>query len=188
MKIMLAIALKEWAAICFALTTGKQILLLRKGGIDEATGEFRVEHPRFWLYPTHVHQQEQGLIAAAAAWAAPDPLAVGERKLVSLPAWAEVVDSWRIESEAAALRLSPFHFWTEQTIRKRFVYRQPGLQALIVRVHTLATPHVVAETAQYQGCRSWVELDKALPTEDAAAVLADDEFTAQANAIRELLR
>src|SRR5205809_4400346 len=54
-------ALKEWAVICRALAEGRQAILLRKGGIAEAGGEFQVEHTRFWLYPTYVHQQREGV-------------------------------------------------------------------------------------------------------------------------------
>ena len=53
-------ALKEWAVICRALADGRQALLLRKGGIAETDGDFRLEHDRFWFFPTYVHQQRTG--------------------------------------------------------------------------------------------------------------------------------
>src|SRR5881227_1925455 len=56
-----AVAFKEWAGVCDALGTGRQSLILRKGGVSEGPGGFRPEHPAFWLYPTHVHEAEQGL-------------------------------------------------------------------------------------------------------------------------------
>lgn len=37
------IALKEWAVVVKALRQGRQIFLLRKGGIAEQCGEFRVD-------------------------------------------------------------------------------------------------------------------------------------------------
>src|SRR5687768_3845167 len=43
----LHVALKEWATVCTALETGRQILLLRKGGIHETGGQFELEHSRF---------------------------------------------------------------------------------------------------------------------------------------------
>ncbi len=61
----LRIAFKEWAVICRALAEGKQALILRKGGIAEAGGAFRVEQTRFWLFPTFVHQQETGIVENA---------------------------------------------------------------------------------------------------------------------------
>ena len=39
---MLKDAFKEWAVICRALAEGRQALILRKGGIAEAGGDFRV--------------------------------------------------------------------------------------------------------------------------------------------------
>ena len=56
-----AVAFKEWAGVCDALSSGRQSLILRKGGVSEGPGGFRPEHPAFWLYPTHVHEAEQGL-------------------------------------------------------------------------------------------------------------------------------
>src|SRR5437660_249987 len=52
----LSIALKEWASVCNAIETGRQILLLRKGGIYESAGEFELENPQFLLFPTYLHQ------------------------------------------------------------------------------------------------------------------------------------
>ena len=58
-KQRLGVAFKEWAAVCRALADGTQTVILRKGGIAEAGGEFRPEHARFWLYPTHFHEQQR---------------------------------------------------------------------------------------------------------------------------------
>ena len=49
-------AFKEWAAICRALVQGRQRIILRKGGIVEPGGSFRIEHRDFLLLPTFVHQ------------------------------------------------------------------------------------------------------------------------------------
>ncbi len=49
--------LKEWATICNALERGRQIVLLRKGGIHESAGEFELEHREFLLFPTYLHQK-----------------------------------------------------------------------------------------------------------------------------------
>src|SRR5580658_2611839 len=57
----LRIAFKEWAVICRALAEGRQALILRKGGVAETGGVFQPEHSRFWLYPTFVHQQREGI-------------------------------------------------------------------------------------------------------------------------------
>jgi len=43
-------ALKEWAVAVDALEQGKMIMLLRKGGIHEQNGRFKVAHDRTLLY------------------------------------------------------------------------------------------------------------------------------------------
>src|SRR5436309_2945178 len=58
---MLRIAFKEWAVFCRALAEGRQALILRKGGIAEAGGQFNPEHNRFWLYPTYAHEKPEGI-------------------------------------------------------------------------------------------------------------------------------
>lgn len=51
------LALKEWAVVCQALAEGKQIFILRKGGIQEK--EFQVKDQEFLLYPTLEHQSRE---------------------------------------------------------------------------------------------------------------------------------
>src|SRR5271168_558864 len=55
----LKVGLKEWAAVCAALGEGRQIILLRKGGIYESAGEFEIEHRQFVLFPTYLHQNAE---------------------------------------------------------------------------------------------------------------------------------
>jgi hypothetical protein len=169
-------ALKEWAVICRALAEGRQTVLLRKGGIAEPGGSFRVEQPRFWLYPTYVHQQEAGIIAEAR------PLleqALAERPpagRVRLSHFAEVTKVWHLTDLAAVEKLAPLHCWSAEVVRSRFEYRQPGLFALAVRVWQSAEVHELPETTAYAGCKSWVELDRELSTPGAAAALSEEEF------------
>src|SRR3954451_14522953 len=51
------IAFKEWAVTVRALAEGEQLVTLRKGGIRETNKHFRLEHDRFFLYPTFDHQR-----------------------------------------------------------------------------------------------------------------------------------
>ena len=53
------IALKEWASAIQALAEGKQILLMRKGGIIEETRSFELKERAFYLYPTYEHQRSE---------------------------------------------------------------------------------------------------------------------------------
>lgn len=155
-------ALKEWAAVCQALATGRQTVLLRKGGIAEPGGTFRVEHDRFWLYPTWVHQQDSGVIEEAR------PLlerarAARKEGVVRLAHYAEVRGVRYVEDVGEALALRGRHVWSDETVEARFRYRTPGLFVLEVAVHAAAEAHEVVETARYAGCKSWVELDREYP-------------------------
>ena len=38
------VAFKEWAVVCAALASGRQTIILRKGGMEEGRDGFRVEH------------------------------------------------------------------------------------------------------------------------------------------------
>jgi hypothetical protein len=178
---MLRHAFKEWAVICRALAEGRQALILRKGGIAESGGEFQVEHTRFWLYPTYVHQQRAGVKPEAA-----DLLKQVEAErpalgTVRLTHFADVAGVYHVHNLTAALLLAHRHLWSEETVRARFAYKRPGLYVLPVRVYRAAETFEVPETAHYAGCRSWVELDRELPTAGATPVLADETF-------RELVR
>src|SRR5213593_1603576 len=51
------IAFKEWAVTVRALAEGEQLVTLRKGGMRETGKHFRLEHDRFFLYPTFDHQR-----------------------------------------------------------------------------------------------------------------------------------
>ncbi|MEO6907416.1 MAG: DUF1802 family protein, partial [Abditibacteriaceae bacterium] len=50
-------ALKEWNATCRALAEGRQIILLRKGGLLDEEGVFTLEQSSFWMLPTAFHQE-----------------------------------------------------------------------------------------------------------------------------------
>ena len=174
---MLKSAFKEWAVICKALAEGQQALILRKGGVAEADGDFRVEHTRFWLFPTYTHQQQaEGLRPEAL------PLleqAEAERPpagTVRLSHFAEVTGIYHVHALVSALLLAHLHFWSEETVRKRFAYRTPGLFVMPVRVYQAAQTFDLPDTAYYQGCRSWVELERELPTEGATPVLTEGQM------------
>jgi hypothetical protein len=173
---MLRHAFKEWAVICQALAEGKQALILRKGGIAEASGDFVLEHTRFWLYPTYTHQQREVIRPEALTLLqqAQDQRPPGG--IVRLTHFAEVTGVYHVHDLVPALLLAHLHIWSEGTVRKRFAYRAPGLYVMPVRVYRAREVFELAETADYQGCRSWVELERELPTEGATPVLQEKEM------------
>jgi hypothetical protein len=173
---MLQYAFKEWAVICQALAQGRQALILRKGGIAESSGEFELEHQRFWLFPTYVHQQRTGI--------KPDALPLlqqieGERPpvgVIRLSHFAEVAGVYHLHDMVGALLLRDLHLWSDETVHARFAYRRPGFYVLAVRIYQAAQVFELADNASYAGCRSWVELERELPTEGAKPVLDDATF------------
>ena len=125
-----AVAFKEWAGVCDALFSGRQSLLVRKGGISEGAGPgvFTLEHSEFWLYPTWVHQAQQGLRSEAGelppAHNAPAGGSVPIRVLVRV----ELIG--HVESEDKLRPLEELHVFTALTLAQRFRYRKPGLWIL----------------------------------------------------------
>ena len=173
---MLKHAFKEWAVICKALAEGKQALILRKGGIAEKGNTFTPEHKRFWLYPTYLHQQEHGIKPEHAALLKDVEKHQPPKGTVRLSHYVEVPGVYHVSELAKALLLAPLHFWTEETVRHRFEYRDPGLYVLPARVYRMPRHFDLIETPHYAGCKSWVELEKELPTAGAVPVLDDDAF------------
>jgi hypothetical protein len=184
----LRIAFKEWAVICRALAEGRQALILRKGGIAEAGGAFHVEHARFWLYPTWVHQQEKGIAQEARVLLDAVRQDRPPAGTVRLAHFAAVPGAYHVSDLDRALALAGLHFWSEETVRARFHYREPGLYVLPVRTYRAAAVAELAETAAYAGCKSWVELDEALPADGATPVLGEEAFDLVVNALDRILQ
>ena len=59
-------AFKEWNVVVNALGRGEQVVIMRKGGIDEGENGFEIKHKQFWLFPTQFHQQKDFVISSAA--------------------------------------------------------------------------------------------------------------------------
>lgn len=172
----LRMAFKEWAVICRALGEGKQAIILRKGGIAEAHGQFTPDHARFWLYPTYVHQQREGVKASAVSLfetvqkEQPDP------SLIRFTHFAEVSGVFQILDLPRILDLDSLHLWSEETVKMKFNYRTPGLFILPVRVYRVPQPIEHLVKPEYDGCKTWVDLGEDLSTEGATPVLSDREY------------
>lgn len=182
----LAIALKEWAVICAALAEGRQIVVLRKGGIAEPDGQFRVEHERFWLYPTYVHQQESGIVAEYQTYLEHARASQPAPGRVRLSHFADVVRVDRCTTLEQAEALAGWHGWSASTVASRFHYREPGLYVLTVRVYRVAEPVEMAVTAHFEGCKSWVDLGAGETIQPFEPVLSDAIFTARCRPLEAL--
>jgi hypothetical protein len=170
----LNIALKEWDTVCRALGSGRQILLLRKGGIYESAGGFEIENRQFLLFPTFVHQNPQMLKDDALSWyerraAEPDAIMLSHAGSIS--------DIIQIQNRAQMDAINDEHVWTTPLIDMRFNYKpQNPLYLLLVRTYALPTPVTIQNTPAYAGCKSWVPLDEPVNTSVATAVLDESSY------------
>jgi hypothetical protein len=174
-------ALKEWGAVVHALETGRQILLLRKGGILEqgSKNRFSITHNEFLLFPTYLHQS-RGELKADVQF---EP-AAAEPEQVRITSAGVVTDIIKIQSRRQIDLLDDQHIWTSSLIDMRFNYKpQNPLFLVLVRAYRLASPTVLANTPAYAGCKSWVPLERAIDTMDAAAVLDDAKYNQIRNGI-----
>jgi len=179
-----AISFKEWQVVCDALASGRQAILLRKGGIHEGRAGFSFAHESFFLFPTRFHadgnQVREGEVKVMPEWKTGDQIRITHH---AEALWAITLTDW--EQVAA---LEPFHIYSEQTVKDRFDWEGKGMAAgsihvALVRVRELATPLEFTYEPKYGGCRSWVKIpsppegwqESAKPVvgEDALATLHD---------------
>jgi hypothetical protein len=176
-------AFKEWAVVCRALAEGRQIVILRKGGIAEGPRGFEVTDRQFFLFPTYLHQAAEGVIPewrAAVAAADPTPGRVSISHYATVSSWVRV----RTLEKLRALR--GLHVWSDAIVEERFHrWAEESVVALLVRVYALPAPALLPSLESYAGCKSWITLAEPVPLDGARPVLSDDEFErrlAEANA------
>jgi len=184
---MLKHAFKEWAVICSALAQGRQALILRKGGVAEEGGIFRMEHTRFWLFPTYLHQQEAGIKTEALPLLRDAQAQRPVQGIVEISHFVEVPGVYQMRDLPLVLMLNHLHVWSEETVRARFEYRHPGLYVVPARVFRVPRAFEITDAERYAGCRSWVELDRELPTDGAVPVVGDAPFRDLMNTLDMLL-
>lgn len=133
-------AFKEWAVVVDALIQGRQIVILRKGGIREGKAGFRMKANRFWLFPTQFHQQRESVVKSAWQRFQADQSAFGCEKEVPIYAMAEIAQSWELADWSQIARLNGQHIWRESVVKERFERgRKKALFAWIVRVYRLGS-------------------------------------------------
>ncbi len=181
-------ALKEWAVVVKALQEGRQILLLRKGGIAEAGGQFRIQQREFFLYPTFLHQEKQYIRPEFSP--AFDEIQKGETfGRVRIASYATVEEVIQVTDLALLHKLEPYHIWTPAYIDLRYRYKPENpLYVMLLRTYTLPQVVEFEETKAYKGCKSWVPLGFEIATAGVTPALTDHYFHEQVQAIRETLR
>jgi hypothetical protein len=152
------IGFKEWQVVCDALASGRQSILLRKGGIHEGRHGFSFAQPGDVIRITH---------HAEAVWA------------VTLTDWEQVaaLESLHIYSEQTVR--DRFN-WEGKGMATGSIH------LALVRVRELVMPWEFPYEARYGGCRSWLNLP-APPAGwkvGARPVLVDEDFTVLNQSLR----
>jgi hypothetical protein len=183
---MAATGFKEWQVVCDALASGRQSILLRKGGIHEGRSGFAFAHRSFFLFSTRFHvsadQVREGEVKVMAEWTPGETVRVTHHVQAE---WAITLTDW-----AKVANLEALHIYSEKTLRDRFDWQGKGmasgsLHLAVVRVFTLATPWEFPYEPKYGGCRSWLELPEppAAWREAARPVMEESAFNSLADAL-----
>jgi hypothetical protein len=169
-------ALKEWAIAVDALKTGKTIMLLRKGGIHEKGGSFRVAHNRVLLYPTYEHQQTFMLKADYCDLVI--PVTPGWRpQSVKISSYAQITHILPVSDESIINALFPFHIWNQEFVRDRQQWKpQEPLFVLLLRTYKLSIPQLIEYHPRYGGCKSWIDLNESVSLEAAKPALSENVY------------
>ncbi len=170
------IGFKEWQVVCDALASGRQPLILRKGGIHEGRRGFSFAHDAFPLFPTRFHAQagqvREGNVRPMPEWQPGD--------IVSITHHAEAIRAVTLTDWDRVAALEPWHIYSEATVRDRFDWEGKGMAAgsihvALVRVRQLATPWEIPYHPSFGGCRSWIQLpDPPADWLDSAHQVLDD--------------
>jgi len=179
-------ALKEWAITIKALDDGRQVLLLRKGGVHPADRQFRVEAPEFFLYPTYEHQRADLLkpeyqpeLARLLAEGK------GDGETVTISHLARVTDVFPITERAQVEALSAHYIWTTAYAEERLSWRpRSPLYVLLLKVYRLAGPCTLPVLPAYAGCKSWLDLAEGVPLAGLTPVLSDAEYDQRTRGIK----
>lgn len=176
-----SIAFKEWQVVCDALATGRQSLLLRKGGIHEGRQGFSFAHESFFLFPTRFHVQgeqvREGEVKVMPEWQPGDIIRITHH---AEALWARTLTDWE-----KVTALEPLHIYSEQTVRERFDWEGKGMASgsihlALVRVRQLEQPWEFTYEPRHGGCRSWIQIGDAPEgwLNRATPVIGDEAFAA----------
>jgi len=177
-----SLAFKEWAVVCEAIGSGRQSVILRKGGIAEGRDGFAFKHREFFLFPTWFHEQlEKTVLPSGTDLPLPLDGEIEIRHAVKLE-WSRLVtDPSRLSA------LSDFHILRDSVVDERFRYDgTPGIHVGFVRGFVLETPRRLPMQKNFGGCRSWLEIPH-LAGLNPVPVLGDEEHEARREALEAAL-
>lgn len=175
---ILMIALKEWAIICKALEDGKQMLLLRKGGIMEYRKGFEVKHNEFLLYPTFEHQSIESIKTEykeklKEILEEQNKYYNDNRKKIDkdnknfntvsnniIKLLAKVEDVIEISDKLTLSELRDYHIWSDEYVTMRMNYNpSKPMSVLLLRIYKIRNPLIVDINDKWAGCKSWIDIE-----------------------------
>jgi hypothetical protein len=175
-------AFKEWALVCEALGTGRQNILIRKGGIAEGKAGFRFLHQEFFLFPTWFHEQLEKTILEPDTALPLQQDQFLEIRYLAVVEWTRLIDNFD-----QLQRLREFHILHDTVLHERFHWDEtPGVHVALVRVFRLDPPHRIPYEKKYGGCRSWLQV----PSQEGSAlvsVLSDEAHDERRKLLEEIL-
>lgn len=188
---LLNTALKEWSVAVDAIAQGRQIILLRKGGIKEDQGHFRTQSDQVVLFPTFEHQKPELLKSEYKGvnyQRSVTPVASGwHPEKITLTVWAQITHIFLATEADHICALSDFHIWQPQLTTERLKWKpkQP-LYVLALRAYQLAEPIEIAWNSElYGGCRSWVSLNQPVEVSTDRPAIDSDTYNVQIEEIKD---
>lgn len=140
--------LREWSSVVDAVSSGKNHVLIRKGGIAEGKDGFQVRRTFFGLLPTLFHQVKNA-----------DPTADAPVPPSSVSVLAQLVEAWSVPSTTSLDTLSDFHGYSAEQVGMRQQYKpERSLNLMIIRAFQLRQPVEIAPGQIKTVCRSWAEV------------------------------
>ncbi|HLX65050.1 MAG TPA: DUF1802 family protein [Planctomycetota bacterium] len=181
------IALKEWAVVCDELLAGRQVVLLRKGGIFEQKKGFQIEHDTFFFYSNTEHQSREQLkpdFHARLDSYGPTARVSGK---ITVAGFGRAIDIVKTADSSKLRALEPLTCWTQALFDMRINYKPEKPNYVVtVRAYKLPRPIEVPYHEDYAGCHSWVPLKAELDA-TGTPVLDDDEFETKRKAVLKVI-
>ncbi|MGJ8633988.1 MAG: DUF1802 family protein [Luteolibacter sp.] len=184
----MSVAFKEWQVVCDALASGRQSILLRKGGIHEGRDGFSFAHDSFMLFPTKFHakseQIREGEFTPGKEWQEGDTFSITHH---AKALFAVTLTDWE-----AVEKLHPYHVYTDETLKDRFDWEGKGMSSgsihlAFVRVCALRKPLEITYEKRFGGCRSWLELPDVDVPDSLEPVIGQDSFAAIRDNIKSIV-
>ncbi|ACB50315.1 putative UCP018957 [Crocosphaera subtropica ATCC 51142] len=180
-------ALKEWNVAVKALEKGNTILLLRKGGIKEISGQFKVNHNPILLYPTYEHQKPH-LLKSDYARLVKTVSSGWHPETVTIGSWANITTIFQVRELPVIKQLYPYHIWTENFVEERFKWKanQP-LFILLLQVFLLPKSVIIPYDSSYGGCCSWIKLNQDISLVKSHPVIPENNYYQKVKEIKEII-